>query len=249
MSATNDFTDFTAPAVHVTPADRPGLWNPTAAGLWSLLLTPAFGAFIVARNWKTLGDHRAAQRNMLYFWGMLGFMLLILGTLLLPASALLDNVVRMLGMGALIGWWLAEGKPQVAYIKEHFGKDYPRKAWLAPLAVGLGGFAVYVVVGLTIIFASFLSSDSADIAEVVKPLIEQQWRQSPGTANATIQDIVIQSQDGGTYYGYIDATLDGESIRMDLKVVESLWQIEWEVIPQDQSAIDYSPMLPASLYR
>ena len=30
------------------------LWNPVAAAVWSIVLTPAFGAYLHAKNWETL---------------------------------------------------------------------------------------------------------------------------------------------------------------------------------------------------
>jgi hypothetical protein len=34
----------------------PALWNPGAAASWSLLFTPAFGAFLHMKNWEVLGE-------------------------------------------------------------------------------------------------------------------------------------------------------------------------------------------------
>ena len=32
----------------------PALWNPNAAASWSLLFSPAFGAFLHMKNWQAL---------------------------------------------------------------------------------------------------------------------------------------------------------------------------------------------------
>jgi hypothetical protein len=36
--------------------DAPALWNPGAAASWSVLLSPAFGAFLHMKNWEALGE-------------------------------------------------------------------------------------------------------------------------------------------------------------------------------------------------
>lgn len=50
--------------------DEPGcaLWNPSAATGWSLVFTPAFGAFIHMLNWHALGqpEQAASARRWLY---------------------------------------------------------------------------------------------------------------------------------------------------------------------------------------
>lgn len=46
----------------------PRLWNPTTAAYLSLFLPVAFGAYLHAANWRTLGDARRARANMLWVW-------------------------------------------------------------------------------------------------------------------------------------------------------------------------------------
>ena len=38
------------------------LWNPDAAGAWSLLFTPIFGSILVYKNWKSIGDIEQAEK-------------------------------------------------------------------------------------------------------------------------------------------------------------------------------------------
>ena len=50
-----------------TDADAaPPLWTPNAAASWSLLFTPAFGAWLHMRNWERLG--RPAQARQARYW-------------------------------------------------------------------------------------------------------------------------------------------------------------------------------------
>lgn len=39
------------------------LWNPNAAGLWSLLFTPIFGSIIHMKNWNALGQPEKARAS------------------------------------------------------------------------------------------------------------------------------------------------------------------------------------------
>ena len=40
--------------------NAPPLWNPNAAANWSLLFSPAFGAFVHMKNWQALGEPEKA---------------------------------------------------------------------------------------------------------------------------------------------------------------------------------------------
>ena len=52
-----------APMNHdVSDVPSCALWNRSAAARWSLVFTPAFGAFVLMRNWHALGEpERAAS--------------------------------------------------------------------------------------------------------------------------------------------------------------------------------------------
>ena len=120
----------------------PALWNPNAAGLWSVLLTPIFGSVLIRKNWRALGDESKVRA----------------GTAWLVVSVLVLLPSIMFGIGAfiyLIVWYLAWQKPQAKYVRERWGNGYPRKGWGVPLATG---FAIYValivvLVGLAALYA------------------------------------------------------------------------------------------------
>jgi len=56
-------------------ASRPirniSLFKPEDASLWNFIFTPAFGAWIHARNWSALGEEKRAQESMHWFFGTL----------------------------------------------------------------------------------------------------------------------------------------------------------------------------------
>lgn len=56
------------------PASRPpALWNPVAAVGWSLLFSPAFGAFLHARNADAMGRADEAKANRVWFYFIIAY--------------------------------------------------------------------------------------------------------------------------------------------------------------------------------
>lgn len=128
----------------------PALWNPNAAANWSLLFSPAFGAFLHMKNWQVLGEPgKAASAKV---WAILS-LVVIAGfsclAVVLPDNKGLDGATRSLGLVLLLTWYFSSGRAQAKYVKEHFGKDYPRKGWGKPILFALlilFGFFVAVFV-------------------------------------------------------------------------------------------------------
>lgn len=96
------------------------LWNPNAAANWSLLLSPAFGAFIHMKNWKALGETEKANSSKIWF--------------------IFSIILSLFGIGffVLIAWYFSIGKKQIVYVQEKFGENYLRKSWSTPLLIGFG---------------------------------------------------------------------------------------------------------------
>jgi hypothetical protein len=105
----------------------PTLWNPGAAANWSLLFSPAFGAFLHMKNWKALGEPgKAATAKK---WIVLTLIVLAVGPIvdaLLPDNKAVDATLRLLGIVLLFGWYFSSGLAQMRYVKSRFGKRYPR---------------------------------------------------------------------------------------------------------------------------
>jgi len=128
----------------------PALWNPNAAANWSLLFSPAFGAFLHMKNWQALGE--PARAGSAKVWAILSLVVIAgfacLGALL-PDNKGLDGATRSLGLVLLLSWYFTSGRAQAKYVKERFGKNYPRRGWGKPLLFALAllfGFFVVVVV-------------------------------------------------------------------------------------------------------
>ncbi|MGB7331460.1 MAG: hypothetical protein WBD25_08740, partial [Terriglobales bacterium] len=67
------------------PTGRPpALWNPKAAAFWSLLFSPAFGAFLHARNADAMRRADEANANRMWFYVSLAYLGLVFATIFIP---------------------------------------------------------------------------------------------------------------------------------------------------------------------
>lgn len=149
---------YSNPTLHVegtlrADAAAPALWNPNAAANWSLLFSPAFGAFLQMKNWQALNEpEKAAAAKQWAIWSVMLLIGLVLLSVALPESKALDAISRWAGIGMLIAWYVGNGRAHANYVKERFGGVYPRKRWLKPISLGflflLAVFAAAVVIGI-----------------------------------------------------------------------------------------------------
>jgi hypothetical protein len=146
----SDENPYSAPAGEIretAPAEvAPALWNPNAASLWSILFSPVFGGYLQMRNWLALGD--AEKAKVSWYWVIASLVLIfaiVISSLLLPETSPIQKVTDRFGFILLIVWYLTHGKLQVAYVKEHFGNDYPRKRWGAPLGIAVAAVIAFLV--------------------------------------------------------------------------------------------------------
>lgn len=125
-----------------TLVERPALWNPWAAVLWSILLSPAFGSYLHMKNWLALGEAEKAKTQRNWFVGVIAALLAIMiSAIFFPESTLLDLLSRAGGLALLLSWYYSSGKSQRTVVESRFGSDYPRKGWLKPI---LAAVAVFV---------------------------------------------------------------------------------------------------------
>lgn len=112
-------------------ATAPALWNPLAAALWSLLLTPVFGGLLHIQNWRALGRPDKARQGV--FWVAASALVMAGGYALSPEAGLL------LLDGILLLWLVFPAREQVVYVRRHIGREYPRRSWVeaAALAIAL----------------------------------------------------------------------------------------------------------------
>lgn len=133
---------------------KPKLWNPNAAGCWSGVLSPAFGAILVAINWSELGHEQNAKTNKIWAWVTISFFL-VFGFLLIALWPVrqkywvlkkgVEFIVTVVGTTLFATWYVSEGRRQAKFVKETFGKEYEKRKWCKPLLMGIGGAIVYLL--------------------------------------------------------------------------------------------------------
>jgi|SRR5580658_3769343 hypothetical protein len=102
----------------------PALWNPGAAAWWSLLFSPAFGAFLHARNADAMGRVEEAKTNRVWFYVWIAYFVVTLTPIHVPHG---------IAGGLLLVWYFTLGTNQVAYVKETWRDGYERRPWKTPL--------------------------------------------------------------------------------------------------------------------
>jgi GYF domain 2 len=206
------------------------LWNPDVAANWSLLLTPAFGAYLHATNWRTLGKPKGVTANMVWVGVTVAFLALNLGMLFVPDFHAMAGIMQMVGLGLLCGWYFSQGRPQAQYVKATLRRDYIKKGWGRPLLAGFAAVGVYTTVVFLIATAASHPDPNA-LAAAVKPLILQEWHKRPALQGLSIQDIALVHKGGKVYTGFVETTRGGQSERLVLEVVFDGHTIAWEVKP------------------
>ena len=126
--------------------ESPPLWNPNAAANWSLLFSPVFGAYLQMKNWEVLGEPEKATAAKV--WAIVALAVLLgmpLLAVLVPGLQVLQSTSSFFGLILLISWYVSNGRAQARYVKERFGKDYPRKGWGKPLLIAFAATIGYFV--------------------------------------------------------------------------------------------------------
>ena len=137
----------------------PPLWNPNAAANWSLLFTPAFGAFLHLLNWRALGENdRAASAKAWFVISLVLLAMYVVLGLLLPDARTADGIGRAIGFVYLIVWYVSTARSQARYVKDKFGSAYPRKGWTRPLLIALAAMVGYIAFSAAIGFVFGLTA-------------------------------------------------------------------------------------------
>ena len=117
------------------------LWNPDAAGAWSILFSPIFGSILVRSNWRELGDEGKARSGTIWIWSSV-FMLV------------LSAVIPFVSLPFLIVWYFTYQRKQTNYVKQNLGA-YSKKSWLKPLAIATVAYIVAFVIA--VVFVTILT--------------------------------------------------------------------------------------------
>ena len=140
----------------VSRVDGPAIWNPNAAANWSLLFSPAFGAYLHARNAERLGRHDEAISNQRWFYGSLVFVAASILSVFFPAMS--DAPFRLVGLVILATWYFTLAKKQAAFVKQTFGTGYQKRSWVQPLLIGFACLVGVFVMAFAIALAAELAN-------------------------------------------------------------------------------------------
>jgi hypothetical protein len=126
------------------------IWNPNATANWSLLFSPALGAYLQMLNWRVLGkpEEEASSRNWFYIsLGMLALYVFAgVFEVFVSGSKAVIGAMRLFGLAFLLAWYFSSGRKQSQYVKEKYGSSYPRKPWGKTLLIAVGFAIAYFVV-------------------------------------------------------------------------------------------------------
>ena len=130
-----------APAVSPTPAEQPPegetIWSPYVAILGSIFLSPAFGGFLIWRNWLKMNRRRRAMVAAPWFWLGFGVVALLFYSR--------DRVVWIIWAAYLLAWVAFSAYPQIRYVHTTFKRERMHSGlpMLAALVLAVAGFTTY----------------------------------------------------------------------------------------------------------
>ena len=121
------------------------IWNPNIAAFLSVPLTPAFGMYVQARNWSTLGESQRAQHAWLGFGIAVAFLIGISVLASVPGYG--DTPSEMATtyyFAYLIIWYPWVGRTQGRYLKREYNGMYSSKSLALPCLVAI---AIFIALG------------------------------------------------------------------------------------------------------
>ena len=135
------------------------IWNPNAAANWSLIFSPAFGAYLQMLNWRALGEpEKAASSQNWFYVGLAMLLVYVLMAAFMSDPKAVEGAARGLGFLFLLVWYFSSGRAQGKYVKEKFGKTYAKKPWGRALLIGVGAFVGYFMVAVVIVLVLGVAS-------------------------------------------------------------------------------------------
>ena len=176
-------------------ANRPALYNPTAACVLALLFTPIFGALLQARNWDALGEHGRARASRMWVRTTLWLLFVFV---IMQAVFQNEPFMQFGGLYFLVvtwaSWMVTTGWKQIGYagglfgrghawgyVRELFGSDYPRER-LGRVTIFAGGcWVIYSMVSISIAMAIQLTGLD---------------KMLPGAERAESQGVVLRVPEG-----------------------------------------------------
>ena len=126
------------------------------SGVLVSAFSPAFGAYLHARNADSLGRPDEAKANRVWFKISIAFLIFIFVSVFIPAIP--DGICRLAGLGLLLVWYFSHVNNKIVFVKNNSPDRYERKSWTKPLLIAFGCFVVsFIVLFIFAIVAEWIS--------------------------------------------------------------------------------------------
>lgn len=123
----------------------PSLWNPIALANWSLLLTPVWGAYLVAANYKTMGKSKEKEEAMVWFY--VGIVFFLLSAFLLAPSGVSGlGGAFLIYLIYLVSWNFMSARKQQRAVLAEYGDIYKRQPWAKVLTIGIAAIIMWQII-------------------------------------------------------------------------------------------------------
>ncbi|ULJ69367.1 hypothetical protein MIS45_00330 [Wielerella bovis] len=121
------------------------LWQPEIIMLLALIFSPIFGAWLVAMNWREIGEDADAQFNLYVVWGLIALALLMVLVSSVTGMVVSPLLSVMVAVFVWACWFGLLGREQLNFVRNELDNVYEYKSWLKPIIVLLIGILVYFV--------------------------------------------------------------------------------------------------------
>src|SRR5205085_223303 len=144
-------------SIPATAPEGETIWSPYMAILCSLFLSPAFGGFVIWRNWLKMNRRRRAMVAAPWFW--LGFV--VVGLVFYSR----DRLALVVWVAYLLAWIAFSAYPQIRYVNTTLKRE--KLLWGPPLLAALG-------LGVVGVLAFHLFAPSLETTPRLEPAPQQQ---------------------------------------------------------------------------
>jgi S1-C subfamily serine protease len=114
------------------PPEGETIWSPFVAILGSVFLSPAFGGFLIWRNWLKMNRRRRAMMAAPWFWVGFGVLALVFYSQ--------TAITLLVWVAYLVAWIAFSAYPQIRYVNTTFKREKTR--WGIPLLAAMVLFGV-----------------------------------------------------------------------------------------------------------
>ena len=215
------------------PVEIPEIWNPNAAACWSILFTPAFGSYLHARNWKSLGDTRRAAANARWMLASVTLDCLKIVLAAMPDSRLAAgdiDLITAFQLLLLLAWYYSEGKAQIEFVRKNYGEGYSRRRWAKPMWVSIIAYVI-VVATIVVVKAAVLPPSTEEAAQQAKILMVDQFAKSPDTKNVQVEKLTLIHNTGNLYVGTVELTTGSQRSTHSVEVLYDKRNVQFEIKP------------------